>query len=63
MSDIGELARAIVEAKRRASLSPDELFDLQEREDNENYWLNIHAEAERAALAASTGVTTGVTRQ
>jgi hypothetical protein len=54
MSDIGPLARAIVEWKRRGELSAEALFDLEMAEEKEQRMRNITAAAQRAAEAAST---------
>jgi hypothetical protein len=54
MSDIGPLARAIVEWKRRGELSPEALFDIEMAEEKEQRMRNLTAEAQRAAEAAST---------
>jgi hypothetical protein len=53
-ADIGELAKAIVEAKRRAEMDPTELFWLEQEEEKVQQMHKLAAEAQRAAEAAST---------
>jgi hypothetical protein len=53
-ADIGELARALIERKRRAEMTADELFWLEIEEEKERRMHQLAAAAQREADAASS---------
>jgi hypothetical protein len=54
MSDIGPVAKAIIEAKRRAEMDPNELFWLEQEEERMRQMRKLSEEAQREAEKAST---------